>query len=489
MKRFFTSLLLILTFVSGPALAQYENWPETDLFDAAGERYGHLEYFGFYASAMGGWNFTAELAPFTNLTWIKTGSASDKEAAITAMLSRLKQAKGSGVKAVLDIEYFLFQDEQGTPRPASEIEDFLIELRAHIELEGLLDTLVMIYPKDEPFRNFVDARDPKFISKYVTGKVYLDVHADLFLVNELVKLVFPETPIGVILSGYDLQHRFFSIPENYDWIGFDCYDDLFHGCEDRSFVEQYTRLLEFMQPDQRLMAVPETWAKNSDLNLADWPDILLSRLRQHYEIALNEPRFVAFIPFIWSFDSEQETPGLGLNRFPELYDAGAEHKGTDLLNAVKEIGGQIKTGTHENPNMAWQETENSPYRQQSNIRGGILGMTSRGVVSAWAIDDALPHKNLRIQLYVRDARGKVLFRSSKERTFVRDPGLLGSEWIGQDATGLHGYRYRIPEKILTRHSRQALSIDLVTFADGADTQIGAIFSARKGRFYTKTPAK
>lgn len=28
----------------------------------------HLAYFGFYASAMGHWNFTEELAPSTNLT-------------------------------------------------------------------------------------------------------------------------------------------------------------------------------------------------------------------------------------------------------------------------------------------------------------------------------------------------------------------------------------------------------------------------------------
>jgi hypothetical protein len=487
MKRFLTSLIVLLAFASGPALAQYENWPQEDLFDGKGERYGHLEYFGFYASAMGGWNFTRDLAPFTNLTWIKTGSASDPGAAITEMVSRLQEAKDAGVMAVLDLEYFLFQDEQGNPRPPSEIEDFLIELRAHLEVDDLLDTLAMIYPKDEPFRNFVDARDPKFISKYVTGKVYLDVHADLFLVNEQVKLVFPEKPIGVILSGYDLQHRFFSIPENYDWIGFDCYDDLFHGCEDRSFVEQYTRLLEFMQPHQRLMAVPETWARNSDLNLADWPDILLSRLRQHYEMALNEPRFVAFIPFIWSFDSDQETPGLGLNRFPELYDVGAESKGTDFLSAVLDVGRQIKTGTHENPNMAWQETENSPYRQPGNIHGGILGMTANGVISAWAIDDALPHKNLRMQVFVRNARGKVLFRSAMERTFVRDPALQGSQWIGQDTIGLHGYRYQIPQKILSRHSKQTWTIDLVTYADGEEADIGAIFSARKGRFYTHHP--
>ena len=71
------------------------------------------------------------------------------------------------------------------------------------------------------------------------------------------------------------------------------------------------RLLKFMQPHQRLMAVPETWVRNEFLDHTDWPDILLSRFRQHLEIAVNEPRFIAFIPFIWSFNSPIELRVIG----------------------------------------------------------------------------------------------------------------------------------------------------------------------------------
>ena len=74
---------------SGNALAQYAIVPADQVFRTDQERYGHLEYFGFYASAMGHWNFTEELALFTNLTWIHVGSADDEPAAVEAMLERL----------------------------------------------------------------------------------------------------------------------------------------------------------------------------------------------------------------------------------------------------------------------------------------------------------------------------------------------------------------------------------------------------------------
>jgi hypothetical protein len=276
------TLAAAMLWGGGNALAQYANVPADQVFRTDQERYGHIEYFGFYASAMGHWNFTEELAPFTNLTWIHVGSADDEPAAIEAMLERLREARAAGVRATLSIEPLLFLNLAGDPRPDEDIEDFLVELRAHIEEEGLLDTVAMIYPKDEPFREFIRYRDPDFIEQYVTGEVYEDIHEDLVHVNELVKLVFPETPIGVILSGYDLHHRFFSIPENYDWVGFDCYENLFKSCDDRSFVEHYRRLLNYMQPHQRLIAVPEAWAQHEDRNNADWAEVLLRRFRRHY---------------------------------------------------------------------------------------------------------------------------------------------------------------------------------------------------------------
>lgn len=424
--------------------------------------YEHLQYFGFYASAMGHWNFTEELAPFTNLTWIHLGVASDPAAAIGDIVFRLEQAQDAGVQAVLSIDPFLFLDQKGTPRDDLEIVNLLLELRARIESAGLVETVAMIYPKDEPFREFVRNRDPNFIDQYVTGKVYAEIHADLAHVNALIKSVFPEKPLGVILSGYELHHAFFSIPENYDWVGFDCYSSMFRGCDgNRTIVDHYERLLAYMQPHQRLMAVPEAWARTKKISEPDWPEVLLSRFRHHYEIALSEPRFIAFVPFIWSFEAENEGPGVGLDRFEELYDDGLVNPGALFVEEAIETGFQVKHGLHQYPDLDWSETEDNEYRPESSIRGGITGISAGGQVTAWAVNDALPHKNLRYQVRLRDGRGILRHKSAVLRTSVTDHGR------GVDTTvGLHGIRYALPTKSLYRNLYRPMTLEVVIYADG-----------------------
>jgi hypothetical protein len=471
-------VLLLLAGHAELVHAQYENIPGSQVVESEQDRYGHLEYFGFYASAMESWNFTEELAGFTNLTWIHVGSAAAQTEAIAEILRRVREADDAGVWAVLSIEPFLFKNSKGEPRPDAEIEDFLVELRAQLEAAGLVGSVAMLYPKDEPFREFVNARKPNFYEQYVSGDVYKDIHRDLKRVNALIKLAFPDTPIGVILSGYELHHKFFSIPENYDWVGFDCYDNLFKACDDKSFVQTYRHLLDHMQPHQQLMAVAETWATNENLYRADWPAVLSRRLQHHYEIALNEPRFVAFIPFLWSFDADSETPGLGLNRFGELYDLGPDNAGSAFVELVKNIGMQIKQGEQQYPNLAWSETEDSLYRPASQVRGEILSISGSGVISAWTMDEALPHKNLRMRVLVRDPSGSLVHKSGLLRSNVDDTNLRSSQYFGKAFVGLHGFRYQLPEVLLrdnaltseasnsTSNDAFGFQVEVQVFSDG-----------------------
>ena len=451
--------LLPLMAQASVVLAQYENIPASKLVQSEEDRYSHLKYFGFYASAMESWNYTEELSAFTNLTWIHVGSAATQASSILEIISRLREADKAGVQAVISLEPFLFTNKKGHPRPDSEIEDFLVELRTQMEFEGLADAVAMLYPKDEPFREFVKYRKPNFYEQYVTGEVYADIHRDLTRVNALIKLAFPDKPIGVILSGYELFHKFFSIPGNYDWVGFDCYDDLFRACDDKSFVQTYRHLLDHMQAHQQLIAVPETWAIKENLHTFDWPTVLSRRLLHHYEIALSEPRFVAFIPFLWSFDADQETPGLGLNRFAELYDVGMDDAGTAFVELVTDIGLQIKAGTPRYPNLAWDETENSRYRPASSIRGEIMSISRKGVVSAWAIDQALPHKNLRVKVQVLNAEGQTIHKSHMLRTNVDDAALRQPGYFGKAFVGLHGFRYQLPDEIWRDSSLMASTVN------------------------------
>jgi hypothetical protein len=471
MRLLVLTLLLAGTAVHAKDVAQPKKQVREKI---AVSSYDHLRYFGFYASAMGHWNFTEELAPFTNLTWIHLGVASDPAAAIGDIVFRLQQAQDAGVQGVLSIDPFLFQDRKGTPRDDLAILDLLLELRGQIESAGLVDTVAMIYPKDEPFREFVRNRDPSYIDQYVTGAVYADIHADLVHVNGLVKSVFPEKPIGVILSGHELHHAFFSIPENYDWVGFDCYSDMFRGCDgNRTIVDHYERLLAYMQPHQRLMAVPEAWARTKKISEPDWPEVLLSRFRHHYEIALSEPRFIAFIPFIWSFEADNEVPGVGLDRFEALYDDGFHNPGARLVNEAMATGFQVKHGLHQYPNLEWAETEDTQYRPAQAFRGGITGISREGQVTAWAVNDALPHKNLRYQVRLRDARGILRHKSPVLRTGVVDHG----RGVGT-TVGLHGIRYTLPTRPFYRNLYRSMTVELLIFADGPVMKVARIEKAR-----------
>lgn len=435
--------------------------------------HGHLEYFGFYASAMGRWNFTRELAPFTNLTWIHVGSGDDPAAGAREIVARVAEAEEAGVQAVVALAPYLFVNEAGLRRPDAEIEAFLVDLRARLENRGLVDTVAMLYPKDEPFREFRRHRDPDVIEEYVTGEVYEDIHADLTHVNRLVKLVFPEKPLGVILSGLELHHRFFSIPESYDWVGFDCYANLFDACEGRSFVQLYGRLLANMAPHQRLMAVPEAWALHGETTNPLFPERLAERLALHWEMALAEPRFVAFVPFLWSFEAPEATPGVGLDRFPEFFDTAEADRGTAFLERVKDLGLQVKTGAPRYPNLVWSETE-ADHRPTGAIQGQLLDVSEDGRVTVRALDTALPHKNLRVRVALRDAAGNTLFKTRMTRTNLPAPIPVPDRPDDGLLLGTHDLEVQLPRDLLARHRGETLEVLLHTYADGPGARLADV---------------
>jgi hypothetical protein len=230
-----------------------------------------------------------------------------------------------------------------------------------------------------------------------------------------------------------------------------------------------------MQPHQRLIAVPQTWVRNDELGRPGWSEILLQRLRHHYEIALNEPRFVAFIPFIWSFDvgAGVETPGLGLNRVPEWFDDGADDPGTALVDAVLDIGRQIKTRDYHYPNLHWSQTEAHPARPASQVIGEITSVSDDGWVEAWALDRGLPHKNLRVRVSVGNLWGQEYANSGFFRTDLPADDLARDPRVDQPLVGQHGLRFRIPPaalKALQNRQSWPSYVWLEVYADGDDEQ-------------------
>ena len=119
LKLIITISVILISALAPPAWAQ--SWSDEGLSGKVSQPdYSHLEYFGFYASAMGPWNFTGELAPWTNLTWIHVGSWDFPEAAIDDFMERMQQAQDAGVQATLSIESLLFTSRAGELRDEEE---------------------------------------------------------------------------------------------------------------------------------------------------------------------------------------------------------------------------------------------------------------------------------------------------------------------------------------------------------------------------------
>ena len=105
-----------------------------------------------------------------------------------------------------------------------------------------------------------------------------------------------------------------------------------------------------------------------------------------------------------------------------------------------------------------------------------ITIDSQGLLSAWAINNALPHKNLRVRVLIRDAQGVPLHESRPVLTFIRDANLEQAEYIGRKTTGHHGYRYQIPADVLDHSEGQRLKVELVIYADGKPMEVAHLHS-------------
>ena len=452
--RTFTTIVAFCLVIPMAMARNYAAVPADLIFDTQTKRYGHLEYVGFYASAMRHWNFTESLAPFTNLTWIEVGSVDEA-------ILRLEEAQDSGVKATLSVQQYIFDSEYQL-KP-----DYLFklsELQQKILSEGLLEDIAMVYPIDEPF---LRASNSASVSR---AQMYLN----LLQINSEIEALFPGIPIGVLFNNKELRRSDFVIPASYTWIGFDCYENMF-DCKSRPFTDYYGILLQHMSPEQSLMAVSQTWVRYRDYErgtfetkkiyeqrLERLAKNLKKRLRHHYELALSEPRMVAFIPFIWSMEPAPGQPldsGFGADQFEENFEFGGEA----FVDYLTKIARDIAEQDYVYPNLSSKQTEFSLLRPRDRYVGAILDVERNGRVSAWGLNRALSHKSLRMQLVV-EHEGRDVYVSGLRRSFIYDDSLTIRQL---PVLGVHGYRHRIPNAIVADLRGEDVVIKVRIYGDRA----------------------
>ncbi len=449
------SLLMTLGTLSAGA-RDYAEVAQDQLYVGTERRYEHLEYFGFYASDMAHWRFAAALAPVTNLTWIEQ---SDVESTV----ERLADAAASDVEAVISLERLIFDDSLHL---RADYLYTLADLEQTLFYAGLLDQVAMIYPLDEPYLQ----------AKREGGPGVTAIRRTLAELNAALGEVFPEIPLGVIFNNASILRSGFAVPTSYDWVGFDCYANMY-DCNDKPFTWYYGKLLTKMTPGQRLMAVPQTWMSDElyergrneprflyELRLERVAVGLRQRFQHHYELALSDPRFVAVIPFLFSMEAApgaQRHEGFGLDQFKQRFG----DRGMDILKTVLRSGRQVKTRELTYPNLGRSQTEFSLERPLPVLKGKIINVSPDGLVSAWAMDESLPHKALRMQLVAhRDDR--LEWSSGIRRSFVFDQSLKDRHAGGRPALGVHGYRHQLPRATANDVASGQLQLSLRAYYDG-----------------------
>ena len=303
-------------------------------------------------------------------------------------------------------------------------------------------------------------------------------HQDLAQVNADVALLFPEFPRGVIFNHKEIVRDTFTLPDGYDWIGFDCYRSLY-DCNRRPFTALYSGLLAIMEEHQQLMAIPESWTRYSDYErkpLETTPAYnrrkeemirtLYKRMRHHYEIALSEPRFIAFIPFLWSMEAREgqdRARGFGADQFLRRYPEGGDR--FDRL--LQKIGREITTGKYRYPNMSNAQTEDSFWRPRNHYEADVLDVSDSGVISAWSFNHALPHKSLRMQVAISQ-EGEEIYSSTIKRSFILDRSLQSESDPDLPGLGIHGYRHSLPKALVEDLRGEAATLHLRVWGDRAE---------------------
>ena len=236
-----------------------------------------LPYFGYFANA----DYVAENYDHTNIEHIWAGVA-DRTQALNMILTGLASAKSHGIKAVVEVDSFLFTNA-GTSnlgyQPSAavywqQLVDQLVAKGYLIPGDPQNSTVAAFYPVDEPDLNGL-ADSGGSASSALVNAINV-IHANAATSN---------VPVAVIVSSHygnmPLGLRLF------DWVGMDNYH-LDDGAY-RSAVGTLESYLDLTR--QKVILVPQAFLKDG-YGDANSPYYI-------YDMALSDPHVVMLMPFLW----------------------------------------------------------------------------------------------------------------------------------------------------------------------------------------------
>jgi F5/8 type C domain len=273
---------------------------------------GHtLKKFGYWGGSFRPYgDRTPQMAYHSNLTFIQ--DAAWNMPAVAGLhpsrdVTRLQRAESLGVKGVLVLRGLFFHDTTGELLPNYRANWNTYAAAVAPEKANI----AAFYPIDEPvptpeMRNALDS------------------------VNAAISAKFPNIPIAVIFNHAQVRPNLV-IPAGFDWVGFDCYGD-WDNCAGHSIPWYLSTLKSRLTTGQKLFLVPDVAIPAAKPELGGKAPrlqqqfIIVNRLDRYYALALNEPRVIGLVPFMW-----QRKPG-NPNTNPPQWDWW----GADSMQIIRE---------------------------------------------------------------------------------------------------------------------------------------------------------
>ena len=275
---FRTTLIVSACGLAGPALAT-------------------PDYLSYYALG----RYTTAAADHVNLYWVY-GDWNPNEA-----IAQLAEAKSFGLPALVHTEFVFFEGPYQSDKPRFAIRPdadarwaaFVVDLQTR----GLLDTMIAVYPCDEPNLNGVSDGDfQKIIRMIKAHPLSADKNVAAIFSAEIAQ------KWGGQYALLNKEHNYQSSLRMLDWVGFDCYecsniftDPLWRTLTLRGMADGPPAYANFRRqldlPRQRILMVPQSYRStvpdaNGNFDGPDDPEMF-------FEQAQNDPAVVALVPFTW----------------------------------------------------------------------------------------------------------------------------------------------------------------------------------------------
>lgn len=261
------------------------------------------DYFSYYALG----HHTPAATDHVNLYWVYSWNWQRQD-----LIEQLDDARSRSMKALLHAETIFFEGPQHAPGLAlfSLRSDAASRWAAFVEdlqQRGLLETVVAVYPCDEPDLQGVSDNTLQDVIRIIRAHP-LSAHlkiATFFTVNIAKKKGGPYRVQGK-------EHEYGTSLRLLDWVGFDCYDcdNIFTEAAWRTFrlenglprrvdgpslYDNFRAQLDL--PRQRIMLIPQSFRSTAakEDGSYDEPD----DPQRFFDQAIHDPAVVALVPFTW----------------------------------------------------------------------------------------------------------------------------------------------------------------------------------------------